>query len=272
MSSTTLSTPSAGGVQAFQASTVVAPFKAVECVEAYNDTILAGLGDGTLISFVQSQSTTAHNAPPQPWEVAQVIKGFGKAYLRQMQVIAGRGQPHARLLSLCEEGVNVHRLPECTLQCQADRTRLATRYSRCSPRLCALLAPQICMGCRHFHAGGRRQTPHRHVHLDGSDLVALREFALADIPVDIAWCGANICIATAKNECVAVDSPVRPHHVPLGTACSTSTAAWSPSSLAPGACSPACCPCPTNRGCCSHAMPSPSFLVCKVFCRAIFVL
>ena len=45
-----------------------------------------------------------------------------------MQVITGRGQPYTRLLSLCEEGINVHRLPEFTLQCQADRTRLATRY------------------------------------------------------------------------------------------------------------------------------------------------
>lgn len=116
-------------VVAFQLSTVVAPFKPVECIEVYNDTILAGLADGTLISFVQAaRSTTAHDEP-QPWEVAQVIKGFGKRYIRQLQVIGhAPGRVQTRLLSLCEEGVNVHRLPEFTLQCQADRTRLATRW------------------------------------------------------------------------------------------------------------------------------------------------
>lgn len=41
-------------------------------------------------------------------------------------------------------------------------------------------------------------------HLDGSDLVALREFTLTDIPAQIAWCGAYVCIATAKNEYVCL--------------------------------------------------------------------
>ncbi len=148
-----MASPSSG-VVAFQLQTVVAPFKPVECIEVYNDTILAGLGDGTLISFVQpSRSTTAHDAPP--WEVAQVIKGFGKRYIRQLQVIKQGLGRHARLLSLCEEGVNVHRLPEFTLQCQADRTRLATGYEVVG--VCNLLP--ICFYYPLHHPGLRGMQP-----------------------------------------------------------------------------------------------------------------
>lgn len=39
-------------------------------------------------------------------------------------------------------------------------------------------------------------------HLDGSQLVALRDFALPDPPSLVAWCGTHICVASTKHEYV----------------------------------------------------------------------
>ncbi len=41
-------------------------------------------------------------------------------------------------------------------------------------------------------------------HVDGNQLVALRDFALLDAPTLVAWCGSHICVATGKNEYVVV--------------------------------------------------------------------
>ena len=52
-------------------------------------------------------------------QVRQALKAFGKRYLAQLLVL----QPRGLLLSLGEEGVNAHRLPQFKLTAQASRTR-----------------------------------------------------------------------------------------------------------------------------------------------------
>ena len=53
----------------------------------------------------------------------QALKSFGRRYLSQLRVLPAR----SLLLSLGEEGVNAHRLPQFKLTAQAARTRCLFR-------------------------------------------------------------------------------------------------------------------------------------------------
>ena len=68
--------------QAFTCTVVLDNFqKKIEVLEAWDDKVLAGLGDGTLVVLQADPE-----APSASWQVLQALKNFGKKYISQLQV------------------------------------------------------------------------------------------------------------------------------------------------------------------------------------------
>ena len=69
-------------LRAFTTAVVLAAFqKKIEVLEAWEESVLAGLGDGTLVVLRPDAVQ-----PGAPWQVVQALKGFGKKYIAQLQV------------------------------------------------------------------------------------------------------------------------------------------------------------------------------------------
>lgn len=73
--------------QAFTAGVVLdALGKRVDALEAWGNTILAGLADGSFVLLEpDSRASPGQAAEQQPWQVVQAVKAFAKRQLLQLQ-------------------------------------------------------------------------------------------------------------------------------------------------------------------------------------------
>lgn len=165
-------------LEAFTASTVLSNFqKQILCLEYVNNRLYVGLGDGSLL--VLSDPGNQQPGSNCQWQVIQAHKAFGKKSVSQLLAI----KQSALLLSLSEDGVNLHTIPQLNLTCQASRTRSATRFawSESSSMLCVAVKRKLAIYC-----------------YDGKDFVDPKEHTLPEAPQALQWCGDAVCYATKK--------------------------------------------------------------------------
>lgn len=183
--------------------------KKIEVLEALDDKILAGLGDGTLVVLQQDDRN-----PGGQWQVTKAYKNFGQRRILQLRVRDLFEQifqiPHPcpfllplacdtfrrdfllclqvwrsknLLFSLSDEGVNAHHLPAFKLSCQAGRTRGANRFAFDETRamLCVAAKRRLIL-----------------LHYNGNEFVELKELGLPDRVMAMGWCGDNVCLGFHK--------------------------------------------------------------------------
>ncbi len=75
--------------------------------------MIAALADGSLLIFAKGDGAEADQAAA--WQVVRAVRGFSRKAPLALLALDKRGL----LLSLTDEGVNVHSLPELNLKCQA---------------------------------------------------------------------------------------------------------------------------------------------------------
>lgn len=109
--------------------------KKIEALEAWEDKVLVGFADGTLMilgpapqtittaTSNSGEASSADTSKPERWQVLKAHRSFSRKFLNQLLVLRHKNL----LLSLCEDGVNAHTLPQLNLTCQAGRTRGASR-------------------------------------------------------------------------------------------------------------------------------------------------
>ncbi|BDA43540.1 Vam6/Vps39-like protein [Coccomyxa sp. Obi] len=157
--------------RAFSCSVVLDNFhKKIEVLEALDDKILAGLGDGTLVVLQQDE-----NNPDGQWQVTKAYKSFGQRRILQLWVWKSKGL----LFSLSDEGVNAHHLPAFKLACQANRTRGANQFAFDETRamLCVAAKRRLIL-----------------LHYNGNEFVELKELGLPDRVLAMGWCGDSVCL------------------------------------------------------------------------------
>ena len=164
--------------EAFTATTVLSNFqKQVLCLETVHNRLYVGLGDGSLL--VLSDPGNQQHSSDSQWQVVQAHKAFGKKFVSQLLSI----KQSALLLSLSEDGVNLHTIPQLKLTCQASRTRSAARFawSESSSMLCVAVKRKLAI-----------------YRYDGKDFVDPKEHTLPEAPQALQWCGDAVCYATKK--------------------------------------------------------------------------
>lgn len=112
-----------------------------------------------------------------PWRVQRAFREFGGGRtLLQMQLLLSRQV----LLSLCDQGVSVHRVPSFQLTCQANRARNGKCFAWQESRavLCCAVKRRLYL-----------------LHYDGKDFLELRDFTAAHSPVRMEWLDSGILLA-----------------------------------------------------------------------------
>lgn len=162
-------------VAAFSLTPVLTNFqKQILCVETVGSRLYVGLGDGSLVILTSTNADIDSH-----WQVVQAHKAFGKKYITQLQAI----KQSALLLSLSEDGVNLHTIPQLKLTCQASRTRSATSFAwnGASSMLCVAIKKKL-----HIY------------HYSGKDFVDPKEYSLTDVVQTLHWCGEAVAVGTKK--------------------------------------------------------------------------
>eukprot|EP00879_Flechtneria_rotunda_P024756 GHRR01026263.1.p2 GENE.GHRR01026263.1~~GHRR01026263.1.p2 ORF type:complete len:170 (+),score=65.75 GHRR01026263.1:82-591(+) len=165
------------GFEAFEPSVVVDEFaRKIEALCVWGNTLLVGLSDGSLLFFEQQSGGNAVGASISTWQVTKVQKNFGKRGTAQLQAL--QDQPY--LLSLSDEGVQLHSLPELQLVSAASRTGRAAAFSWDEGR--QLLATAI----------KKKVITHQ---LDSSHtFTEMTEYAIPEAVAAISWVGSNILL------------------------------------------------------------------------------
>lgn len=165
-------------IAAFAARTVLTNFqKQILCLEYVTKRLYVGLGDGSLV--VLTNAGPQQTGSDSQWQVVQAHKAFGRKYIHQIQAI----KQASLLLSLSEDGVNLHTIPQLNLTCQASRTRAATRFawSESSSMLCVAVKKKLMV-----------------YRYSGKDFVEPKEHVLSDTAQALQWCGDAVCVGTKK--------------------------------------------------------------------------
>lgn len=168
----------ASGFAAFTATSVLTNFqKQILCLEYVRSRLYVGLGDGSLVVLTGTDTQQTGNA--SQWQVVQAHKAFGRKFINQIQAI----RQSSLLLSLSEDGVNLHTIPQLNLTCQANRTRSATRFAwnEAASMLGVAVKKKLIM-----------------YHYNGKDFVDAKEHVLADTAQALHWCGEAIAVGTKK--------------------------------------------------------------------------
>lgn len=165
----------ASEVAAFSLAPVLTNFqKQILCLGFVSNRLYVGLADGILVVLTSTAAQT-----DSQWQVVQAHKAFGRKYVNQLQGI----KQAALLLSLSEDGVNLHTIPQLNLTCQASRTRSASSFAwnEASSMLCVAVKKKL-----HVY------------HYNGKDFVEPKEHVLADTAQTLHWCGEAVAVGTRK--------------------------------------------------------------------------
>ncbi|GMH40000.1 hypothetical protein BSKO_07904 [Bryopsis sp. KO-2023] len=164
------------GVQAFYQDEITGdiPDK-IESLSAWGKNLLLGCADGTFLILEPSEG----EAIDGPWRVTNQKK-LGRRPINQIDVC--ESLPAA--LTLSDEGVALHGLPEVNPLCQVPSTRYASLMSwNASKDVLAVAAKRKLV----FYK------------LQGMDFVELSSMGLPDIALAAAWCGDSVCLGFKKD-------------------------------------------------------------------------
>lgn len=184
--------PPASSFEAFEPSVVVDDFaRKIEALCVWNGTIIASLGDGSLLFFQEQAADQGGSVPTvSSWQVTRAQKGFTKRGAQQLQAL--ESQPF--LLSLSDDGVQLHSLPECIQVSAASRTARSAAFAWDEGR--QLLAT----------AGRKKVMTHR-LDRTAHSLQEMTEYTLPDAVVALQWVGSSIIAATSKAYWLIVPAP-----------------------------------------------------------------
>ncbi|KAK9866881.1 hypothetical protein WJX84_002836 [Apatococcus fuscideae] len=175
----------ASDFKAFESTAILTVHKQkIQDLVCWDSRLLAALDDGTLLVIGRQEATESPEG--RPWQVHRILKGFGKKYLLNLQVVRTR----TALLSASDEGINLHTLPRLQLTAQATRTRGANCFAWDESK------GMLAAACRK-----RVQL----LQYDGRDFLEVRELGMSDIPLTMKWAGDSLAIGF-KRECYLVHS------------------------------------------------------------------
>lgn len=86
---------------AFESSVVVDNFAArIQALCVWRDSLVVGLGDGSLLLLEEPRESNTAQCPPRPWQVQRVHRGFAKrGGVTQLQAVTLAGRDHILSLS-----------------------------------------------------------------------------------------------------------------------------------------------------------------------------
>eukprot|EP00882_Tetradesmus_deserticola_P020833 GHRQ01022517.1.p1 GENE.GHRQ01022517.1~~GHRQ01022517.1.p1 ORF type:complete len:242 (+),score=84.23 GHRQ01022517.1:280-1005(+) len=172
--------------EAYEPSVVVDDFaRKIDSICVWNDTLIAGLSDGSLLFFQEQQqqgSAQSSGRVLSSWQVTRVQKNFGKRGIQQLQAL----EDQQYLLSLSDDGVQLHSLPELQLVSTASRTaRGATAFAWDDARQLLVTAVR------------KKVISHQ---LDSSHtFLEMTEYELPEPVSCLTWVGTNILLGTPKS-------------------------------------------------------------------------
>ncbi|WIA17457.1 hypothetical protein OEZ85_014302 [Tetradesmus obliquus] len=189
--------------EAYEPSVVVDEFaRKIDSLCVWEDNLIAGLSDGSLLFFQEQQQGSEQGSSRglSSWQVTRVQKNFGKRGVQQLQALENK--PY--LLSLSDDGVQLHRLPELQLVSAASRTaRGAAAFAWDEGR--QLLATAV----------KKKVISHQ---LDiGHTFLEMTEYELPEAPCCITWVGPNILLGTPKSYWLIVPAASQAVEVLPGT-------------------------------------------------------
>ncbi|KAF6257282.1 hypothetical protein COO60DRAFT_26268 [Scenedesmus sp. NREL 46B-D3] len=173
--------------EAYEPSVVVDEFaRKIDSLCVWDDTLIAGLSDGSLLFFQEQQQQQGNEQGPgrvlSSWQVTRVQKSFGKRGVQQLQAL--ENQPY--LLSLSDDGVQLHSLPELQLLSAASRTaRGAAAFAWDEGRQLLVTAVR------------KKVISHQ---LDSSHtFLEMTEYDLPEPASCLTWVGSNILLGTPRS-------------------------------------------------------------------------
>ena len=177
----------ASAFEAYRVETVVDNFgRRIDSLCVWNENVLCGLQDGSLLFFKADEDSvhgkvqsSNRGQSPLKWQVVRVQRMFGKKSIKQLQIISTR----SLLLSLTDEGVNLHTLPELLLKCQALRSKGGTCFAYEDEQ--SLLAVAVKRKIILFQ-------------LSGLDFIETSELSLTDYTFRMLWSAGSLFVALKR--------------------------------------------------------------------------
>eukprot|EP00803_Ostreobium_quekettii_P007599 evm.model.scf_3833.1 EVM.evm.TU.scf_3833.1 scf_3833:4766-7651(-) len=170
-----------GGPEAFEFESACDDLQdKVECLLPWQSLLLVGAADGSLSVF----DIPDQDAEDPTLTLSQRIKGFSKRALVQLDVIPTK----PALLSLSDDGVHLHTLPDLAPICTVAGTRGASRFAWNQEKLTLAVAVKRKLA---FH------------HLTGVEFMEMTTMAVPDVPLVLGWCGDAVCAGFRKEYVLA---------------------------------------------------------------------